>query len=130
ALTPGEIQAIYNAGAAGKCKLRCHVRWDSPFCKNQNTITVPVTVCNDTGSAAPFHLSFSGLPAGSGCHIPGPTSFTVIGPNPVNVPAYSCVTVNVSIARPSGMNAAFLVACYEVTITNQGTGDVSTCRGS
>ncbi|HRQ76773.1 MAG TPA: hypothetical protein PK098_12735 [Phycisphaerales bacterium] len=130
ALTAAEIHAIYKAGQLGKCKMTCHAPWDHPFCKNQNKVTVPITVCNNTPTASPFQLSFTGLPVGPGCHIAGPTSFTVSGPNPVTIPPYSCVTVNVSIQRPAGMNAAFLAGCYEVTIQNMTTGATTTCQGS
>lgn len=127
ALSATEIQAIHAAGPNGKCKVGCHVPWDHPFCKNQTSVTVPITVCNHGAAAAPFHLSFAGLP---GCDIPGPTVFTVVGPDPVMVPPYACVTVNVVIQRPAGMNAVYQVACYEVTIQNQATGQSITCHGS
>lgn len=132
ALGASEIAALYEAGPGGKCKDRCHVPWDKRFCRFQNSVVVNMTVCNDSSTAHDYLLSFAGLPAGSmgGCSIDGPTSFTVLGSNPVTVPPHTCVNVPVRIDRPSGMTSAYLIGCYEVTFQNLGTGHVFTCAGS
>ena len=132
ALDASEILAIYQAGAAGKCKETCHVPWDKRFCKNENTVTTTVTICNYSTYDHDYMLSFTGLPAGwmMGCSIDGPTSFTVVGPNPVTVPAGTCVGVPVEIDRPIDMIAAYLIGCFEVQIDNLDTGSTMTCHGS
>lgn len=125
-----EVQSIYNAGNLGKCKTRCHVPWDHPFCLNQNQVTVPVTICNDSPFPYSYNVSFQPLGTGPNCTIPGPTVFTPLFSNPVNVPANQCVTVQVTINRPVGMNALNQVACYQVNVLNLATGLSSYCQGS
>ena len=129
-LTAGEVLDLFDAGAAGKCKQKCHVPWDEPFCLEDNSVIVPVTVCNCSPAPATYQLAFAGLPTGPDCSIIGPTTFTVLGSNPVNVGPYDCVTVNVEIDRPSGMNAVYQVGCYEVQMTNFATGFSTVCHGS
>ena len=61
-------------------------------------------------------MTFAGLPIGLGCTANGPTGFTLVTPNPINVPANGCVPV-VWVARPVGM-PLYSTACYQVTVTN------------
>lgn len=131
-LTAVEVQSLYDAGAGGKCKERCHVPWDRRFCLNQNTVTTTVTLCNYTTSTHDYQLSFQALPAGymPGCNINGPTNISVVGPNPVTVPAGQCVPVQIQIQRPAGMNAAYQIGCYRVSVTNVDTGGTFECVGS
>jgi len=53
----------------------------------------------------------------------------VLVSTPVSVPKGTCVPVPVKINRPVGMPTG-TTSCYEVTITNVGTGTRMTCRGS
>lgn len=108
-----------------------HAPWDSPFCLNANSVTVPITVCNPSDAADSYLLTFAPVPAGPMCSIAGPTGYTVIGPNPIGpIPSGGCVTVQVQIARPAGLNALNLTSCYDVTATSVAGGLAVTDRGS
>ncbi|MBC7770910.1 MAG: LamG domain-containing protein [Pyrinomonadaceae bacterium] len=132
ALSASEILALYNAQADGKCKQGCHAPWDSGFCLTSQQITVPITLCNYDNVAHPFQLVFTGLPGvpNSPCQVNGPTSFTVVGPNPVIIPAGTCQTVQVQIGRPTGLNAPGLVACYDIGMVNLDNNQSVVCHGS
>jgi hypothetical protein len=126
-ISQGEVQTVYNAGNLGKCKTRVHLPWATPFCLNQNQVQVPVTICNDSPFPYSYNVSFQPL---NTCTIPGPTVYTPLFSNPVNVPAGQCVTVQVKINRPIGMNAVYQTACYQVSVVNTTTGITSFGQGS
>ncbi|MGE0481371.1 MAG: LamG domain-containing protein [Phycisphaerae bacterium] len=131
ALTPGEVLDIFNAGALGKCKDKCHVPWDSPFCRNATSIVVKVTICNCGPTPQTYNLALVGLPANPpGCTIAGPTVFTILDPVPVTIPPRTCQDIRVRIQRPAGMTAAWQIACFDAIITNLTSGRVMTCHGS
>ena len=142
-LTAAEVEDIWLAGAAGKCRDGLYVPWDRPYCANQNIITVPVEVCNYSTTAQDYELVLSQLPAGAtgfggGCAIDGPNTFEDVGPPlapippPVafNVPPQTCDTVPVRIHRPAGMTAAWLVGCYDAVLTSITTGSAVNAHGS
>src|SRR4029077_17810190 len=60
-LTPAEVLAIFNARDFGKCKARIHATSNFPFCLNQNQVTVPVTICNDSPFPFSFNVTFQPL---------------------------------------------------------------------
>lgn len=111
------------------CSHTVHAPWDQPFCLNQMQTNVPITVCNTSGTASSYQLSFTGLPAGSagsGCAVNGPTGFTVVGPSIIGpIPSGECLTVQVVINRPPGLTAADLTGCYEVTALSLNTGGIA-----
>ncbi len=125
ALRPQEVQALFNAGRQGKCKDRCHLPWDAQLCRNRNTVTVDLTICNDSSVSHDYAWSLAG---NNNCSIPGPTVFSpAVGVT--TVPAGTCVQVPITITRPAGMVAP-QVACYNVTISNLDTGHTFGCEGS
>jgi hypothetical protein len=63
------------------------------------------------------------------CEGPSPTAFTFLGPNPVTVPAQSCVVVPVRITRPAGLLAG-QHSCYMMQATNLATNQGPICSGS
>ncbi|MCB9865909.1 MAG: LamG domain-containing protein [Phycisphaerales bacterium] len=125
ALSQGEVQALYQAGKQGKCKDRCHIPWDAQLCQNRNTVTVNLTICNDSPVTHSYVYSYSG---NNNCSWPGPTVFSPPAGS-VTIPANTCVQIPVTITKPVGMTAGN-VACYNVNITNLDTGHQFGCEGS
>lgn len=131
ALDTSEFAALYNAQECGKCKFDCHVPWDMPFCINDTSIIVDVTIYNYSPVDSQIDLSFAPVNPPSCGSINGPTGFTVVSPsNPVLVPGNSSVVAQVSIDRPIDMTFFGAVGCYEVTLTNLANGNTNTCMGS
>ncbi len=110
----------------------CYVPWDTPFCVDDASKVVDVTICNLLNNDHTYDLSFAGDPAGSpgGCTVDGPTEFTVLDPTPVFVPSGACARVRVSIERPATLAALLDVACYTITVTNHERGNTFSCRGA
>ena len=127
-LSPDEIFAVCNHN--GKCRDTCHTDWDAPFCANASTTTTTSTICNNGTGPATYMLELNGLSAAVCGDIDGPTSFKVTSSGPVNLDPGECMTVQIEIDRPAGMNAANLVACFEAVWTNQTTGITTRCVGS
>lgn len=131
-VTPGEIASIFDADAAGKCKDTISVPWDTPVCKDQDAVTIAVSVCNhdviDHTYAMPTTGGIVGLPAGAhpSCSVnfPNPTTYTVLTSQPVNVAAGQCVPISVQIDAPSTLTANGQVACFSANVQNMETGNV------
>jgi hypothetical protein len=126
-LTDGELGAIYAAGAGGKCKASIDTPISVPVCPPDSFVDVPITICNDSASSHSYFYSLHGLPGGDpitgvGCNLPGPTSFTYLNAAPVTVPAMSCLTVTIRVARPPGMTAQNKTSCYEAVGWDTATG--------
>jgi PKD repeat protein len=129
ALSTTELNAIYMSDALGKCKEFSWVPTVATICRDEAEVTLTMQVCNYTGSPQSYNVSFAGLPVGGTCTANGPSVFTLITPNPVNVPANGCVAVTYKVARPAGM-PLYSTACYQVTVTNTATSSVTTNIGS
>lgn len=113
------------------CPQTVHVPWDQPFCLNQTTVNVPITVCNSSGYPDSYQLSFASVPAGPGCAVNGPTNFTPVGSSIIGpLQNGECLTLQIVISRPPGLTDNDLTACYEVTATSLNTGIAVTDRGS
>lgn len=110
----------------------CHIPWDTFLCKDQNQVTIEVEICNNLDEDHTYDLAFSGDPAGSPgeCTTDGPSVFTPLDPLPVSIPAGECKEVRVSVERPAGMDAAFEIGCYTVTVTDVERGNTISCRGA
>ncbi len=120
ALSASAILGVAQADTLGKCKEFVYVPAVSSLCRDRNDVTVTISVCNYSTAAQSYQLTFAGLPATPPCTFPGPTTFQVIGPNPVTVPANGCVAVQVKITRPVAMPLN-TNACWQVTATNTAT---------
>ena len=129
AVGAGAILGIVQADTVGKCKEFVYVPVVANLCRDRNDVTVTISVCNWSTAAQTYQLAFAGLPAGPGCTVAGPTTFAVLGSNPVTVPANSCAPVQVTITRPPGM-PLYATACYAVTATNTASNAVLQGRGS
>ncbi|MFN8588335.1 MAG: LamG-like jellyroll fold domain-containing protein [Candidatus Eisenbacteria bacterium] len=120
ALTTAELNGLYMADALGKCKEFTWVPTSAAICRDQSELTLTMRVCNYTGTAQSYNISFAGLPIGGTCTANGPTSFTLLVSNPVTVPSGGCVNVPYKVGRPVGM-PLYSTACYTVTATNTAT---------
>jgi hypothetical protein len=129
ALGAEEIQALYEAGEAGKCKSSLHVDWDIPFCAGQSSTVIQPEVCNNSSVAQSYSLAFA---PDDSCHVPGPTNFQVLPPStlPLLVPPRSCRTLTAGVGRPPGFTANGQQACFFVTAQSIITGEVVETRGS
>jgi hypothetical protein len=131
-LTAQEIQELYEAGPAGKCKLRIHRPWDLRYCRGQEEVLFEVTVCNDGPEPRSFNISeIDGLPAGSLggiCTLDGPTDFTVLATDVVVMPG-ECASIPVQVRWPAGQSAANQLGCFSVTL-DDGTGVCRQTEGS
>ena len=142
-LNLSEVQAIYDAGPAGKCKDGVYVPWDKPFCHGQTSTVVQAAVCNYSTVPQTYELLTSQLLSGApgtpaSCNIDGPNVFQdatpPVGPIPpavsVTVLPQTCDNVPIRIFRPLAMNAAWLIGCYEASLTSVTTGAIVQAHGS
>ncbi|MDJ0841310.1 MAG: SBBP repeat-containing protein [Acidobacteriota bacterium] len=123
-----EIRTIY-AAKRGKCKESLQVPATKAYCAGDQEVTVPVTICNDSATPRQYLVFLQGLPAGTGCSQAGPTEFTFLDPSEITVPAMSCETLEISVARPGGLTAHGTTVCYEATAYNLETGSRLTATG-
>jgi hypothetical protein len=131
-VTPGEIAGIFRADAAGKCKDNISVPWDTPICKDQTSATIAVSVCNNDVVAHSYAMPISGgivgLPAGAhpSCSVnfPNATTYTILTPQPINVPAGQCVPIAVKLNAPPTLTANGQVACFTANVQNLQSGNV------
>jgi hypothetical protein len=131
ALDTSEFAGLYNADECGKCKFSCEVPWDIPFCEDEASVVTDITLNNFSPNPSTFDLSFNALSAAACGNIDGPNSISVVSPsNPVTVPGNSSLSVQISIDRPTMMNALYDLGCFEVIMTNTDTGSVQVCGGS
>lgn len=122
-LLAGEVRELYEAGAYGKCKERCHVPWDKPVASNGN-VTVTAVVCNDGLLPQTYNISVMPLSPGPGCSLGGPVSSSH-APT-VTVAPGACVNVPVTFTAPTGPG----ISCYMLCFQNPITGYKFCCRGS
>ncbi len=133
ALTASEIQDIYNAGSAGKCKELIHVPWDVRPCKGENSVVVDATVCNYSTISQTYQLS-SLLPSSSGtqCNFPMPSTINyTITPTSalLTIPSGQCDAFELGIEIPTGISNTD-IACYTANVNNTNTGHIMNDEGS
>jgi len=130
ALGADEINSLWQARDKGKCKVSCHLDWDTFVCTNttaNQSVTVQGKVKNDGPNPVTVDYSFSALPPFGECALAGPTSFTPAS-GTVTIPGYSTVLVPTTALVPLlGSNQE---SCYLMTIQVQGTGEKFYCHGS
>lgn len=132
ALDGSEIQALFEAGHAGKCKTSVHVGWDTDFCAGQSTAIVEPEVCNNSAVPQSYLVSFTGLAAAVlGCQVDGPTGFQIQPPAtlPLLVPPQSCRSFDVRVNRPA-FTANGDQSCFRVTAQSTATGQSVSADGS
>lgn len=88
-LTPLEINQLWLAGKAGKCKIKKTVPWDVPFPPGVNCVTVNAVVWNLTPVPMPVDwIAYGPMP------IPTPGGTIVVAP-------FSSTNIPVTICRPT-----------------------------
>ncbi|MCX6873870.1 MAG: autotransporter-associated beta strand repeat-containing protein [Verrucomicrobia bacterium] len=127
-LAATEIQAVYNARSAGKCKHRCTVPWDTPIGAGASSAVTTATIYNPNPTAQTYQYSFQGLPVGPHCNFPGPTSFSPAS-GTISVPAGGNVSFPVTVGKPAGMPCG-AIACFQMVVIPVGTGERFGCEGS
>ncbi|MFO0829330.1 MAG: LamG-like jellyroll fold domain-containing protein [Phycisphaerales bacterium] len=126
ALSQSEINSIYLAGGAGKCKERLKVPASANFCGPLVDMTLTMNLWNDSPVAQTYQLGFGASTSLSGCNGP-PISgytFTILPPatNPITVSGNACVPIKVKITAPPGL-ACGAASCYQMCATNTTTGE-------
>ncbi len=131
ALTAQEINDIWGAGPAGKCKELAYVPTGSTICPGQGFVLVTMYLCNYGATPQTYSVNFAGGTSGPGCTFFGPTTFTILGQsnNLVTVASGSCQPIVVKIDRPIGMVSG-QVWCYTMTSMNTSTNVSRVTRGS
>jgi hypothetical protein len=127
-LLPEEAQALF-VSPLGKCKTRVVQNWDIPICSNLPTTSAQPQICNDSTEPRSFGVTLAGSPAGPGCSVAGPTTFTVGIAQPVLVSPSSCVSVPITITRPAGLGVG-QTACFEIRAEDLATGQVASKKTS
>ncbi|MCO6436718.1 MAG: hypothetical protein J5J06_06485 [Phycisphaerae bacterium] len=126
AIDAGEVQAIYTAGSAGKCREHCIVPSPVLFCKNQNSRNANIQICNYCPTPKTFNWSLSGPLSGSGCDALGTMTFT---PSSGSVTvAGGCQSIPITVTRPIGMVPGD-IGCYELNVVNAANGATFGCQG-
>jgi hypothetical protein len=133
ALTTSEIQDIYNAGSAGKCKELTHLPWDVRPCQGENSVAVDATVCNYSTISQTYQLS-SLLPSSSGnqCNfsMPSTINYTVTPTSALfTIPSGQCDAFELGIEIPTGISNTD-IACYTANVNNINTGQIISDEGS
>jgi hypothetical protein len=124
------VAAIVAAGGGGKCKEYCRVPAVTSICKDKPTVTVCVNIVNQTTSAQSYHWSVAGLPAGPGCTVNGPITFSPAA-GTVTVPAGgTSPPICITMTRPAGLTAQNATACFEFSFVNDATGVCRSCTGT
>ena len=125
----GRTTPLTRSKRVSRFTMRCRVPSMTTICKDRTSVQVCFTICNNTVTAQSYTWSLAGLPAGVGCSVAGPTSFSPPA-GAVTVPAGSCSgPICVTIQRPAGLTAQNATACYALTFVNNATGASYTCSG-
>ena len=125
-LTGTQINRLYAAGSRGKCKISCSIPSSVVLCRTATTVTMNLTICNQTPSASVAKYSFAPLATGAGCNF-NATGITFSPANGVlNLLPGQCTQVSVTMSRPLGFVPGN-VACFCVTVQDTLTKAMSTC---
>lgn len=128
-LSPQSILALLNA-AGGKCKEYCRVPTVTSICKDKPTVTICTNIVNHTAVPQSYHWSVAGMPAGPGCTVNGPITFSPAA-GTVTVPAGSTsAPICITMTRPVGLTAQNATACFEFSFINDVTGVCRSCTGT
>ncbi|HEX2255053.1 MAG TPA: LamG domain-containing protein [Thermoanaerobaculia bacterium] len=131
-LSAEEVEALWQAGPAGKCKEVSIGAWDTPFCSGEHVTRAEINLCNQTTAAQAYDVTVIPLVPGElpqvQCNVPGANG-VVVGAQPSVVPALSCSAVEVEFARPPGL-VGDAQSCFRVELVNQATGTTWGAVGS
>ena len=117
ALTPLEVQYLWQADRAGKCKLKCSIPWDVSFLENQVYVTVSALLCNNTAVPQPIVWSATGpmpIPTSAGAFILAP---------------FSCTNLPIQLGRPTNGLMVGAVVTWDLTVLTANRCPIF-CKGS
>jgi hypothetical protein len=104
ALLPAEIASLWNAGRAGKCKIKCAIPWDVSYPPGVNCITVLARICNCSGVPQPITWTATGpMP------IPNPTGSFIL-------PPFTCTNVPIVLCRPTNGQPVGAVVKWNLSV--------------
>ncbi|HSK38762.1 MAG TPA: LamG-like jellyroll fold domain-containing protein, partial [Arenibaculum sp.] len=110
------------AASAGKCREYARVPAVTSICKDKPTVQVCMNIVNNTATAQSYTWSIAGLPAGPGCTVNGPITFSP-SQGTVVVPAGgTSAPICVTMTRPAGLTAQNATSCFEFSFVNDATG--------
>lgn len=124
-LSPSEIQAIYTAGAAGRCKRFCTAS-AFHFAQGVTSGSVQGRICNATILPQAYLYWIDALAKGICGSVDAP-SFSPCSAL-ITVPPGTCTTVSSTVARPVGFNGTGQSACYRISVQSLGNDDVTNFR--
>lgn len=124
-LPASTVAAIFSAGAVGKCPETLLMPEVTTICKNDTTVKVCFTVCNSSATTQNYQWSAAALPAGPGCTVAGPASFSPPSGSITLAPGACSASICVTMPRPAGLTTQNATACFSITLTNNATG---TCQ--
>lgn len=128
-LSTQSVAAVASA-PAGKCREHCRVPAVTSICKDQPTVTICMNIVNQTSAPQSYHWSVAGLPAGPGCTVAGPVTFSPAA-GTITVPAGGISSpICITMTRPAGLTAQNATACYEFSFVNDQTGVCRSCVGT
>jgi hypothetical protein len=114
--------AALAAAANGKCREFARVPAVTSICKDKPTVQVCVNIVNNTTTSQNYHWSVAGQPAGPGCTVNGPVTFSPSA-GTVTVPAGgTSAPICITMTRPAGLTAQNATACFEFLFVNDATG--------
>ncbi len=126
ALIGVEVQDIYLAGSRGKCKISCAIPGSVVLCRTATTVTVNMTICNQSPYTSVANFSFAPLASGSGCNFDASgVTFSPANGTLTLLPG-QCTQIPVTLTRPLGFVPGN-VACFCITVRDTQTGAMSTC---
>lgn len=129
-LPAATVAAIFAAGAAGKCPETILMPDVTTICKNDTSVKVCFTVCNSSATSQSYHWSAAALPAGPGCTVAGPVSFSPPAGTLTLAPGACSTPICVIMPRPAGLTAQNATACFSITLTNDANGACQVRNGT
>jgi hypothetical protein len=127
ALTNTELDAIYTAGAAGKCKVKVSAPWDTTFCSSLQAVNTSLVIQNLTGSKVLLEMHAGGVgPGVPSCTGPTPVAYTFPTLSPTAPPSLfsanpGITALPISITRDPSMTPT-QAACFQVYGVDQASG--------
>ena len=125
-LTASEVYSLYAAGSRGKCKISCAIPSSVVLCRTATTVTMNLTVCNQSPNTSVAKYSFTPIVTGAGCNFDA-SGITFSPANGVlTLLPGQCTQVQVTMSRPIGFTPGN-IACLCVTVQDTLTKAMSTC---
>ncbi|MEZ4651037.1 MAG: SdrD B-like domain-containing protein [Candidatus Eisenbacteria bacterium] len=120
ALTPTEVDDLFQAGTAGKCRDTVSTTEVVRCTPGIAQVNITAQICNYGPTAMTYNWELAGLPVGTGCDVDGPTNFFPASSGTVTVNPGSCIQISpILVDCPSGMSPGDR-ACWEFRAWREG----------